>query len=45
VLVNPATPTAYEPTLRSVQEAALTLALQIEILDASTDREIDAGYP
>ncbi len=43
VLVNPANAAVAEPTLREVQEAAPTLGLQIQILNASTSREIEAG--
>jgi putative ABC transport system substrate-binding protein len=43
VLVNPANPTA-ESTLRDVQEAAPTIGLQIQVLNASTIGEIDAAF-
>jgi putative tryptophan/tyrosine transport system substrate-binding protein len=44
VLVNPANATAAEATLRGVQEAARTIGLQIQVLNASTAREIDAAF-
>jgi ABC-type uncharacterized transport system substrate-binding protein len=44
VLVNPAnTPTA-EATLRDIPEAARTIGLQIQVLNASTRREIEAAF-
>ena len=44
VLVNPANASTAEATLRDVQEAAPTLGLQIQILNASTIGEIDAAF-
>jgi putative tryptophan/tyrosine transport system substrate-binding protein len=44
VLVNPGNPTYSEPTLREVQEAARTIGLQIQVLNASTSRDIDAAF-
>ena len=44
VLLNPANVPATESTLREVQEAAPTLGLQIQILNASTIGEIDAAF-
>ena len=44
VLVNPANAPAAESTLRAVQQAASTLGLQIQILNASTIGEIDAAF-
>jgi putative ABC transport system substrate-binding protein len=44
VLVNPADATAAEATLREVQEAARTIGLQIQVLNASTSDEIDAAF-
>ena len=44
VLVNPANAASTEPTLRDVQEAAPTLGLQIQILNASSIGEIDAAF-
>ena len=44
VLVNPANAVNAEATLREVQEAALTIGLQIHTLNASTIGEIDAAF-
>jgi len=44
VLVNPAMRLAAEEALRDVQEAAPALGLQIQILNATTVNEIDAGF-
>jgi hypothetical protein len=44
VLVNPAFGTSAETTLRDVQEAARTIGLQIQILNATTIGEIDAAF-
>jgi putative tryptophan/tyrosine transport system substrate-binding protein len=44
VLVNPADATNTETTLRAVQEAARAIGLQIDVLNASTSREIDAAF-
>jgi putative tryptophan/tyrosine transport system substrate-binding protein len=44
VLVNPVNGPATELTLREVQEAAHTIGLQIQVLNASTSREIDAAF-
>jgi putative tryptophan/tyrosine transport system substrate-binding protein len=44
VLVNPANAVLTEPTLRAVQDAAPTIGLQIQILNASTIGEIDAAF-
>jgi putative ABC transport system substrate-binding protein len=43
VLLNPANP-AWEVTLREVQEAARVIGLKIQVLNASTSREIDAVF-
>ena len=43
VLVNLAAPTV-ETTLRDVEAAARTIGLQIQVLNASTGREIDAAF-
>ena len=43
VLVNPAN-IAIETTLRDVQSAARVMGLQIQVLKASTSREIDAAF-
>jgi ABC-type uncharacterized transport system substrate-binding protein len=44
VLVNPANPTSTETTLREVQSAAGAVGLQIQVLNASTSREINAAF-
>jgi ABC-type uncharacterized transport system substrate-binding protein len=44
VLVNPANPTNTETTLRDVEPAARARGLQIQVLHASTSREIDAAF-
>jgi putative ABC transport system substrate-binding protein len=44
VLLNPANVTSEERTLREVQEAAATIGLQIQILNAMTIGEIDAAF-
>src|SRR5207247_1810903 len=44
VLVNPANVAAAEATLREVQQAAPTLGLQIQVLNATTIGEIDAAF-
>jgi putative tryptophan/tyrosine transport system substrate-binding protein len=44
VLVNPGNVSVAEATLREVQEAARTIGLQIQILNASTIGEIDAAF-
>jgi putative ABC transport system substrate-binding protein len=44
VLVNPANATSTETTVRDVELAARTIGLQIQVLNASTSREIDATF-
>jgi putative tryptophan/tyrosine transport system substrate-binding protein len=44
VLVNPADATNTESTLRDVAGAARTMGLQIQVLNASSSREIDAAF-
>jgi putative tryptophan/tyrosine transport system substrate-binding protein len=44
VLVNPAHAVTTETTLRDVQSAAPAMGLQIQVLNASTSREIDAAF-
>jgi ABC-type uncharacterized transport system substrate-binding protein len=44
VLVNPANASATETLLRIMQEAAPTIGLQIQILNATTIGEIDAAF-
>ena len=44
VLVNPANATTTESTLSSVEAAARGMGLQMQVLNASTIREIDAAF-
>jgi putative ABC transport system substrate-binding protein len=44
VLVNPANGTVAETTLRSMQDAARILGLQIHGVNASTSREVDGAF-
>ncbi len=44
VLVNPAQAMNAEITLRDMEAAARTMRLQIQVLNASTSREIDAAF-
>jgi putative tryptophan/tyrosine transport system substrate-binding protein len=44
VLVNPANAEFAETTLRDVEPAARALGLQIQVLSASSSREIDAAF-
>jgi putative tryptophan/tyrosine transport system substrate-binding protein len=44
VLVNPTDTTSAERTLRDVEPAARAIGLQIQVLNASTGREIDAAF-
>ena len=44
VLVNPANASNTETTLRDVEPAARTMGLQIQVIKASTSREIDAAF-
>jgi putative tryptophan/tyrosine transport system substrate-binding protein len=44
VLVSPVTATNTETTLRSVQSAARAIGLQVQVLNASTSREIEAAF-
>jgi putative ABC transport system substrate-binding protein len=44
VLVNPANTPVTESTLRDIPEAALAIGLQIQVLNASTSREIEAAF-
>jgi len=44
VLVNPANAPTAEATLRDIPEAARVLGLQIQVLNASTSREIEAAF-
>src|SRR6516225_3407954 len=44
VLINPANASTAESMLRDIPEAARPLGLQIQILNASTSREIEAAF-
>ena len=44
MLVNPANVPTAEAALREIPEAAHAIGLQIQILNASTSREIDAAF-
>jgi len=44
VLVNPANAPSAETTLRDLPEAARAIGLQIQVLNASTSREIEAAF-
>jgi putative ABC transport system substrate-binding protein len=44
VLVNPDNPSNAQATLREIPEAARGLGLQIQVINASTSREIDAAF-
>jgi putative ABC transport system substrate-binding protein len=44
VLVNPVSATIGESTVRDVEAAARAMGLQLQILNASTNREIDAAF-
>ena len=44
MLLDPSVQPAFETTLREVQEAARAIGLQLQVLHASTSREIDAAF-
>jgi putative ABC transport system substrate-binding protein len=44
VLVNPANATTAETTLREAQAAARAIGLQVQVLNASTSREINSAF-
>jgi putative ABC transport system substrate-binding protein len=44
VLVNPANPALFEPFVRSVQAAASRLGIDIHVLNASTERDLDTVF-
>jgi len=44
VLVNPANAANTEATVRDVEAAARTMGLQIRVINANTNREIDAAF-
>jgi putative ABC transport system substrate-binding protein len=44
VLVDPASPTIVETTLRDLEPAARAMGVQIQVLNASNGREINAAF-
>jgi putative ABC transport system substrate-binding protein len=44
VLVNPANPALFEPFVRSLQTAASGLGLELRVLNASTERDLDTVF-
>jgi ABC-type uncharacterized transport system substrate-binding protein len=44
VLINPNTPVVVEPFIKEVQAAAAAIGTRIEIVRASTNREIDSAF-
>jgi putative ABC transport system substrate-binding protein len=44
LLVNAANPVLAEPTIREAQAAARTLGLQLHVLNASTERDIETAF-
>ena len=44
VLINPANSTTAESTLRGMEPAARVMGLQVQVLNASSSREIDAAF-
>jgi len=44
LLVNPAAPILAEPQSRAVRSAAQTLGLELHVLNASTESELDAAF-
>src|SRR6266851_1170292 len=44
LLVNPTNPNIAESTARDAQEAARSLGLQLHVLNASTERDIDTAF-
>jgi len=44
VLVNPANAATTETTLREIEPAARAMGLQIQVLNATTSREIDTAF-
>ena len=43
-MINPAFAARAESTLKDVQTAASAMGLQVQVLNASTSREIDAAF-
>jgi putative tryptophan/tyrosine transport system substrate-binding protein len=44
ILVNPTDPTNTETTARDAQAAARTLGLELHVLNASTERDLDVAF-
>jgi ABC-type uncharacterized transport system substrate-binding protein len=44
LLVNPANPTLADPAVRELQAAARTFGLQLHVLNAATEGEVDAAF-
>ncbi len=44
LLVNPTNPALAEPTMKELKAAARTLGLELNVLDASTERDFDAVF-
>jgi putative ABC transport system substrate-binding protein len=44
VLFNPTNPASIDTVLREIQEAAQAIGLQLQVLNASTSREIEAAF-
>jgi putative ABC transport system substrate-binding protein len=44
LLVNPANPGLAEPFTQAIKEAAVTLGLQVDVLEASADRDFDKAF-
>jgi ABC-type uncharacterized transport system substrate-binding protein len=44
LLINPTNPTLAEPTTRDVRASARTLGVQVHVVSATTDNEIDDAF-
>jgi len=44
LLVNPTNPANAQPTIKLVKTAAVSLGLQLQILEASTEHDFDAAF-
>jgi putative tryptophan/tyrosine transport system substrate-binding protein len=44
VLVNPANPALAEPFVQALQPVAVTFGVQLHVLNASTDRDLDTAF-
>ena len=44
LLINPSDPTLAEPTMREVRASAATLGVQLHVVSATTDNEIDEAF-